>query len=101
MALNAVIASVMAIATAQVALASYSHLCYPPIGPEYGGYTPKEDHYSIGYTIEYFCDEGYVLVGDETAECVYDDETETAIFSSIPVCECEYMCRIGWYQISK
>ena len=90
MALNAIIASLMTIATAQVAMATYSTIyCYPPTAPLYGGYSPKKDNYGVGYSIDYFCGEGYVLRGVATAECTYDDESHTsASFSAEPpTCE--------------
>ena len=94
MALNAITAILIAIATAKVAVATsvdYSgYYCYPPTGPQYGGYTPKKNHYGVGYSIQYYCNEGYELVGEATARCTYDNVAKTAGFSiSPPICRSE------------
>ena len=93
MALNALVASLMAIATAQVALAASVNYCYPPIGVEYGGYSPVETSYSTGSTIRYHCDEGYEIEGKSQAECIYDSSMDEARFSSPPpFCKRQFKC---------
>lgn len=93
MAINALITSLLVIATAKVALATYDTIyCYPPTAPAYGGYLPKNEQYGIGYAIEYHCDDGYKLIGKAIAKCIYDDVQQIAIFSpSPPICEREFI----------
>lgn len=84
MALHAILVSLMAIATAQVALAASVNYCFPPNGLEYGEYSPVKVSYSLGDTIEYYCNQGYEIEGQSQAECIYDSSMDQARFSSPP-----------------
>lgn len=59
----------IAIATAQVALAIYYPTCGAPHRPDNGGYNPINDKYTVGSKINFFCKTGYRLHGSSSTIC--------------------------------
>ena len=65
-------ALLLAIATIQVALATYYiPPCDPPHRPDYGGYTPYKNKYPVGSRIKFFCNDGYRRHGPSWSVCNY------------------------------
>ena len=79
----------IAVATIQVALATYYSTCDPPTQPEYGGYTPYRTRYYVGSKIEFFCNSGYRRYGPSWSVC---REHKKRVFWSHPppVCKRKY-----------
>ena len=80
----------IAIATLQVAFATY-HYCDKPHRPDYGDYGPHRDRYSVGHKIRYSCNDGYYSDSYMTSECVYDRYRKRASWNhKAPVCKRKY-----------
>lgn len=78
----------VAVATLQLAYASY-HYCNRPYGISYGGYTPYQSKYRVGYTINYYCNDGYYLYsGSKSTKCLYDSYSKRSYWShKAPICK--------------
>ena len=69
MASSLLTALLIAIATAQVALAIYYPSCDPPHRPDNGGYNPSSNKYTVDSKINFFCNTGYKLHGASSTIC--------------------------------
>ena len=89
----------IAIATLQVAFASYhsNRYCPRPYGPSYGSYSPYKSWYSVGHSIKYYCNKGYYLYsGSSSAKCIYSYSYRKAYWSHKPPV-CKSMCMYELY----
>ena len=79
---------VIAVATVQVAFATYAYYppCEPPHSLDYGEYGPIKDEYPVGSKIEYRCNDGYVLYGKSWTVCKYYNRKSSWTHKA-PVCK--------------
>ena len=62
--------------------------CGPPDSPSYGGYNPQSKYYVVGKRVAFYCDKGYVLVGQKWTVCLYNKKTGKSDWAHpAPVCK--------------
>lgn len=81
-------ALLIALATAQVALAIYFPSCDPPHRPDNGGYNSSSNKYTAGSRINFFCNAGYRLHGVSSTICKHVHKKSFWAHKT-PVCKCE------------
>lgn len=87
MASSLLTALLIALATAQVALAQYKPKCDPPRHPDNGGYNPVNDKYAVDSRINFYCAPGYRLRGASWTTCKHDIfERKSKWAQKSPVC---------------
>ena len=79
----------IAVATVQVAFASYYSTCDPPSHPDNGGYSPYRSKYSIRSRINFYCNKGYSRFGSSSSVCTYYNN-KAYWTNRPPVCKRKY-----------